>query len=77
MRQLNPWERLLRAEGLRGCPLEDVARGGARDWRIGWRLTSAAANAAGFEVSLDATRREVANDNEAEHGVMLRSLIRW
>ena len=50
---------------------------GARDLRLGWRLTSAVAGDPGFEVSLDATRREAANDNAAEHGVMLRSLIRW
>ena len=48
-----------------------------RDYRIGWRLTPAAANASGFEVNLDAVRREAANDNDAEHGVMLRSLFRW
>ena len=50
---------------------------GARDLRLGWRLTSAVRGDPGFEVSLDATRREAANDNAAEHGVMLRSLIRW
>ena len=56
----------------------------ARDYRIGWRLTSAAPNASGFEVSLDATRREAVNDpgsgsgaGKAEHGVMLRSAITW
>ena len=50
----------------------------ARDYRIGWRLTSAVRGDPGFEVSLDATRREAANDNgDAEHGVMLRSLVRW
>ncbi len=49
----------------------------ARDYRIGWRLTSAVRGDPGFEVSLDATRREAANDNEAEHRVMLRSLVRW
>ena len=49
----------------------------ARDWRIRWRLNPAAPNASGFEVSLDAVRREPANDNGAEHGVMLRSLLRW
>ena len=49
----------------------------ARDWRIGWRLTPAAPNVSGFEVSLDAVRREPANDNGAEHGVMLRSLLHW
>ena len=50
----------------------------ARDWRIGWRLTSAVRGDPGFEVNLDATRREAANGNEpAEHGVMLRGAIRW
>ena len=54
---------------------------GARDYRIGWRLTSAVQGDPGFEVSLDATRREPANDNGAaappEHGVMLRAALRW
>ena len=53
---------------------------GARDYRIGWRLTSAVRGDPGFEVNLDATRRESANDNAnepAEHGVMLRGAIRW
>ena len=54
---------------------------GARDWRIGWRLTSVVRGDPGFEVRLDAVRREPANDNGAgtpvEHGVMLRSAIRW
>ena len=57
----------------------------ARDYRIGWRLTSAVKGHPGFEVNLDATRREPANDNgagagtgsEPEHGVMLRAAIRW
>ena len=49
----------------------------AREYRMGWRLTSAVRGDPGFEVSLDATRREAANDNDAEHGVMLRSLIKW
>ena len=50
----------------------------ARDWRIGWRLTSAVRGDPGFEVNLDATRREAANGNEpAEHGVMLSGTIRW
>ena len=52
-----------------------------RDYRLGWRLTSAVQGHAGFEVNLDATRREVVNDNAAiadpEHGVMLRAAIRW
>ena len=50
----------------------------ARDWRIGWRLTSAVRGDPGFEVNLDATRREAANSNApAEHGVMLRAAVRW
>ena len=54
---------------------------GARDYRISWRFTSVVRGDPGFEVTLDATRREPANDNgagtPAEHGVMLRSAIRW
>ena len=51
---------------------------GSRDWRLGWRLTPAGAGAAGFEISLDATRSESANDDAApEHGVMLRGSVRW
>ena len=54
---------------------------GTRDWRIGWRLTSAVRGDPGFEVTLDATRKEPANDNgsgtPAEHGVMLRAAVRW
>ena len=50
---------------------------GARDLRVGWRLTPVAASGdTGFEVSVDATRREAAGD-DTEHGVMLRSLVRW
>ena len=49
----------------------------AREYRMGWRLTSADPGDPGFEIGLDATRREAVNDNEAEHGVMLKSLMRW
>ena len=57
-----------------GLGLSDTAR----EMRMGWRLTSAVLNNPGFEVSLDATRREPANSNEPpEHGVMLRSAVRW
>ncbi len=42
------------------------------------KVTSAVRGDPGFEVSLDATRREPANDDgPPEHGVMLRSPIRW
>ena len=54
---------------------------GARDYRIGWRLTSVVRGDPGFEVRLDATRREPTNHNGSatpvEHGVMLRAGIRW
>ena len=60
-----------------GLGLSDTVR----EYRLGWRLTPAAPDRSGFEVNLDATRRESANDNGAaagvEHGVMLRSAIRW
>ena len=50
----------------------------ARDWRLGWRLTSAVRGDPGFAVSLDATRRETANDNgAAEHGAMLTGSLHW
>ena len=52
-----------------------------REYRIGWRLTSAVRGDPEFQVNLDATRKEPANDNvtglPAEHGVMLRAAIRW
>ena len=54
-----------------------LSDGGARDWRLGWRLTSAVRGDPGFEVSLDATRTEPANDEEPVHGVMLRAGIQW
>ena len=49
----------------------------ARDYRIGWRLTPAAPNASGFEVNLDAVRREPANGNEVDNAVVLRGAIAW
>ena len=53
-----------------------------RDYRLGWRLTRAGGNTAGgnagaFEFSVEATRREAANDDGSEHGVSLRATIRW
>ena len=56
---------------------------GARDYRMGVRLTPATPGASGFEVNLDATRRESANNDGSgsgapvEHGVMLRAGVRW
>ena len=54
---------------------------GAREYRIGWRLTSAVRGGPGFEVDLHATRKEPANDSRSgaapEHGVKLRAAMRW
>ncbi|MCY4611819.1 MAG: hypothetical protein OXC38_09005 [Gammaproteobacteria bacterium] len=57
---------------------EGADAGGARG--LGLRGVGASATARldpGFKVSLDAIRKEPANDSAAEHGVMLRSLVRW
>ncbi len=52
--------------------------GGGREVRVGWRLTPAVRGYAGFEVNVDATRREAANGNEPPaHGGMLTGAIRW
>ena len=56
------------------CLLSD----GARQYRLGWRVTSAVAGDAGFEIDLDATRRESANDNAGpEHRIGFRMTTRW
>ena len=54
-----------------------LSDGGARDCRIGWRLTSVLAGDPGFEVSLEATRREPANDEKPEHGVTANGSMPW
>ena len=70
-----PWRPLHRHAERR---VRDVERRGAR---LPARLAAHVCRCAddpGFEVSLDAVRREAANDDgPPEHGVMLRSLIRW
>ena len=55
-----------------GIGLSDTAR----DYRLGWRLTPARNGAPGFEIGLDATRREATNA-DAVHGLMLRGTLRW
>ena len=69
----------LRGGGFTGTPNLGfgLSDGGARDWRLGWRLTSAVPRDSGFEVNLDATRKEPANDAAPEHGVLLRGTLRW
>ena len=48
----------------------------ARELRMGWRLAPTMAGG-GPELNLDAVRREATDGTEAEHGVMLRSAVRW
>ena len=48
---------------------------GARDWLVCWSLTSALPGDPGFEVGLEATRNEPANDAEPEPGVTLTGTI--
>ena len=51
---------------------------GMRDWRVGWRLTSVQPGDSGFEVSIEATRREAGSGNKPpEHGATLRAIHRW
>ena len=47
-----------------------------RDYRFGWRLTSARRGDPGFEIGLVAMRREAANA-DAEHDIALHGAIRW
>ena len=54
-----------------------LSDGGTRDWRLGWRLTSAMPRDPGFEVNLDTTRKEHADDSAPEHSVLLKGAFRW
>ena len=55
-----------------------MSDGGARDYRIGWRLTSAVRGDPGFEVNLDAVRREAANDDgPPEHWIGVGVTAHW
>ena len=54
-----------------------LSDGGARDWRVGWRLAPAG-EAADFSLDLEGTRRESADGGvPVEHGVMLHGELRW
>ena len=49
-----------------------------RDYRLGWRLGLADSARVGFDLNLEATRREAANDDRvAEHGAQLKLNLRW
>ena len=50
----------------------------SRTWGLGWRLNPSGAGSSSFELRLDATRREAANDDaEPEHGLQLRLNTRF
>ena len=48
-----------------------------RDYSLGLRLTREGRDAGSFEFSLEAERRETANDNAPEHGIGFRLTARW
>ena len=50
---------------------------GGRDYSLGLRLTREGRDAGSFEFSLEAERRETANDNAPEHGIGFRLTARW
>ena len=58
-----------------GAGLSDTGR----DYRLGWRLVrrSSGGDVGSLELAAEATRRESANDNDAEHGIGLRLTARW
>jgi len=49
----------------------------SREVRLGWRLTPAVRGDSGFELSLDATRRERADDAAPEHAIGVELGVRW
>ncbi len=63
--------------GLTGTPNAGVGVvDGMREYRVGWRLTSAVPDDSGFEAHLDMVRRTDI-DGSPEHAVLLRSSSRW
>ncbi len=61
-----------------GFGLSESASGSARDYSLGWRLTRAGSGAGSLEFSIEARRRESANDDvPPEHGIGFRLTARW
>ena len=56
-----------------GIGLSDTGR----DYRLGWRLGLGSSGGASFELGIEATRRESANHNKAEHAVGFRIGATW
>ena len=67
---------LFLSDGLTGTPYVGLGLGEARDYRLGWRLTSGRWQS--FSLGLEANRREAANDDApAEHEVGVTLRARW
>ena len=56
-----------------GLGLSDTAR----EYSLGWRLALARSHRVAFDLGLEGTRREAANDDAPEHGLRLRGALRW
>ena len=57
-----------------GLGLSDTGR----EYSLGWRLALARSHRVAFDLGLEGTRREAANDDRApEHGLRLRGALRW
>ncbi len=56
-----------------------LSDGGAREWRVGWRLSPGGTARGDFDFgfSLDATRRDPAGGGAPEHAVALKGALRW
>ena len=56
-----------------GLGLSDTGR----EYSLGWRLALARSHRVAFDLALEGTRREAANDDAPEHGLWLRGALRW
>ena len=56
-----------------GLGLSDTGR----EYSLGWRLALARSHRVAFDLALEGTRREAANDDALEHGLRLRGALRW
>ena len=66
---------LLLSGGLTGTPYVGLGLGEARDYRLGWRLTSG--RWPSFSLGVQAARREAANHHAPEHRIGLEAGLRW
>ena len=63
------------SDGLTCTPYVGLGLGEARDYRLGWRLTSGRWQS--LSLGVEATRREAVNDNAAERRVGLEAGLHW